>query len=165
MKKIVFAVIMILCSLSAIQAQKKEEKKGDKENLLVKLQEGAKPKIIVDGKVFDFPMELIDQTKVTSMMVVKKQEALKKYNAPDGVILIRTKFSESTDLSNKVSGDKKIGGKNGPKVIIDGKISNQKAVEKLTPNLIEKMEVIKGEKALKKYNAPNGAIIITTKKK
>ena len=164
MKKIVFAVIMILCSLSVLQAQKKEEKKGDKENLLVKLQEGAKPKIIVDGKVFDFPMELIDQTKVASMMVVKKQEALKKYDAPDGVILIKTKFSESIDLSNKVTDENRIGGKNGPKVIIDGKVSNQQAVEKLTPNLIEKMEVIKGENAIKKYNAPNGVIIITTKK-
>ena len=32
------------------------------------------------------------------------------------------------------------------------------------PENIEKMEVVKGEKAVTKYNAPNGVIIITTKK-
>lgn len=166
MKNTVFSVIMILCSLSVIQAQKKEDKKKDKENLLVKLQEGANPKIIVDGKVFDFPMELIDQTKVASMMVVKKQEALKKYDAPDGVILIQTKASKALDFSYvkiRENGDLEEN-KKDPKVIIDGKVVGQEELKKLSPNIIEKVQVIKGKKAIEKYNAPNGVIVITTKK-
>lgn len=166
MKKIVFATIMLLCSLSTVQAQKKEEKKTNKENLLVKLQKGVKPVIYVDGQIFDFPMELIDQSKIASVMVVKKQEALKKYNAPNGVILIQTKEAASINFSDiKLKEDQKVGGKNGPKVIIDGKVSDKKTLDALTPNKIEKMEIFKGEKAIKKYNAPNGVIVITTKKK
>ena len=50
-------------------------------------------------------------------------------------------------------------------VIINGKVSDKKTLDKLNPNDIEKMEVFKGEQAIKKYNSPNGVIIITTKKK
>lgn len=164
MKKIVFVFIIALSSTLITQAQKKEKK--NKDNLLVKLQEGAKPKIIVDGKVFDFPLELIDQSKVASMMVVKGKEAIKKYDAPNGIVIIITKDSDVLSVTSvKIPDDKKIGGKNGPKVIIDGKIADQKTLKSLKPNMIDEMEVIKGKNAIKKYNAPNGVIIITTKKK
>jgi len=54
-----------------------------------------------------------------------------------------------------------------PLFIIDGEESSKDALEKLDPNTIDKMEVLKGDKAVKKYgdNAKGGAIIITTKKK
>lgn len=163
MKKIVFVFMIALSSTLITQAQKKEKK--NKDNLLVKLQEGAKPKIIVDGKVFDFPLELIDQSKVASMLVVKKQEALKKYNAKNGVILIQTKEAANLNFENsKLDKDKKVGGKNGPMVILDGKVTTKEKLDKLSPNMIEKVEVLKDKVALKKYNAPNGVIIITTKK-
>tara|TARA_R110001592_G_scaffold32976_7_gene114878 strand:- start:11166 stop:11381 length:216 start_codon:yes stop_codon:yes gene_type:complete len=71
MKKILFTVLVLLMSILSDKAQEKE----DKENLLVKIQEGAKPLIYVDGKIFDFPLELIDQSKIASIMVVEKQEA------------------------------------------------------------------------------------------
>ena len=165
MKKLLFAIIILFFSISVVQAQEKEEKKDSKEKIFVKLKKGENPTIYVNGKIFDFPMDLIDQSKITSVFVVKKQKALKKYNAPNGVILIRTKEFDATKISDvKLTDDKKIGGKNGPKVIIDGKISNQKAVKELTPDLIEKIDVIKGKEAITKYNAPNGVIIITTKK-
>jgi predicted metallo-beta-lactamase superfamily hydrolase len=162
MKKILFAAIIMLFSITVIQAQKKDKK----ENLLIKLQEGAKPLIYVDGKVFDFPMELIDQSKIASIMVVKKQDAIKKYNAPNGVVLIQTKEAASIKFSDvKLKDNQRIGRKNGPKVIIDGKVSNKKALDKLKPDQIEKMKIIKGKQAIKKYNASNGVILITTKKK
>jgi len=41
---------------------------------------------------------------------------------------------------------------------------NKKELQKLTPDKIEKMEVLKGKEALEKHNALNGVIIITTKK-
>jgi hypothetical protein len=165
MKKLLFPIIIMFFSISQVQAQKIEVKKDLKEKLYVKLKDGVKPIIYVNGKVFDFPMELIDQSKITAVNVVKNEDALKKYNAPNGVVFIQTKEFDSTDISEiKITDDKKIGGKKGPKVIIDGKVSDQKALKKLIPEDIEKMEVVKGEEAIKKYNAPNGVIIITTKK-
>ena len=158
-------MIIMFFSISQVQAQKIEVKKDLKEKLYVKLKDGVKPIIYVNGKVFDFPMELIDQSKITAVNVVKNEAALKKYSAPNGVVFIQTKEFDSTDVSEFIiTDDKKIGGKKGPKVIIDGKVSDQKALKKLIPEDIEKMEVVKGEEAIKKYNAPNGVIIITTKK-
>ena len=163
MKKIVFATMMILCSLSVVQAQ---EEKSDKENLLVKLKEGATPIIYVDGKVFDFPMELIDQTQIESMFVIKGKDAIAKYKAPNGVILIKTKAAKQLDFSFVKAGEhlEEMANKNDPKVIIDGKVADKKTLDTLSPSTIDKVEVIKGEKAIKKHNAPNGVIIITTKK-
>jgi hypothetical protein len=167
MKKLLFPIIILFFSTSLVQAQKTEVKKDSKEKLYVKLKDGVKPIIYVNGKIFDFPMDLIDQSKIVSVFVEKNEEAKKKYNAPNGVILIKTKTFDSTDIAETIitGNDKKVGGINGPKVIIDGKVSGEEALKKLTPDNIEKMEVVKGEKAIKKYNAPNGVIIITTKKR
>ncbi|MFK8060763.1 MAG: hypothetical protein AB8B78_11820 [Polaribacter sp.] len=166
MKKIVFLVIMILCTFSVMQAQKKGDKKKDKEDLLVKVKDGKNPIIYVDGKKFDFPMELIDQSKIASAFILKKEDALKKYNSPNGVIFLTTKASKADGFSNeKFKNDIKIGAKNEPKVIVDGKVTDEKILKKLSPDKIDNIKIIKGEKAIKKYNAPNGVIIITTKKK
>jgi hypothetical protein len=54
-----------------------------------------------------------------------------------------------------------------PLVIIDGKESDSAtALEDLNPSKIDKMEVLKGEKAVEQYGekAKNGVILITTKK-
>ncbi|WP_439133010.1 hypothetical protein [Polaribacter sp.] len=162
MKKILFTIVIILCSFSVVQAQ---DEKSENENLLVQLQDGAKPKIIVDGKVFDFPIELIDQSKIASMFVVKGKEAIKKYDAPNGVILIVTKEADRFKFPKiQLKEDKKLGAKNGPKIIVDGKEVDKKILDKISPNTIEKMEIVKGKKAKDTYNAPNGVIIITTKK-
>ncbi|MGJ8759214.1 MAG: hypothetical protein ACSHXA_01645 [Polaribacter sp.] len=164
MKKVLFIAIIMLLSSTIITAQ--EEKKEGKENIYVKLKEGAKPTIYIDGKVFDFPMDLIDQNKIASVFVVKGEQALKKYNAPNGVILIKTKELEATGVSNLKIEKKNnpISDKNAPMVIVDGKVTDRKTLDTISPNTIKKMEVLKGEKAIEKYNSPNGVIIITTKK-
>jgi hypothetical protein len=164
MKKVLFIAIIALLSSTVITAQ--EEKKEGKENIYVKLKEGVKPTIYIDGKVFDFPMDLIDQNKIASVFVVKGEQALKKYNAPNGVILIKTKELEATGISNlKIEKNKNtITDKNAPMVIVDGKVTDRKTLDTISPNTIKKMEVLKGEKAIEKYNSPNGVIIITTKK-
>lgn len=54
-----------------------------------------------------------------------------------------------------------------PLVIIDGKESDSaSALDQLDPSKIDKMEVLKGEKAIEQYGekAKNGVILITTKK-
>ena len=111
-------------------------------------------------------MDLIDQNKIASVFVVKGEQALKKYNAPNGVILIKTKELEATGISNLKIEKKNntVTDKNAPMVIVDGKVTDRKTLDTISPNTIKKMEVLKGEKAIEKYNSPNGVIIITTKK-
>lgn len=174
MKKIVFITFIMLFSTIIINAQ--EDKK---EKLYVQLKEGAKPTIYVDDKVFDFPLELINQERIASIFVVKGEEAIKKYNAPNGVILIKTKDSdaatttklEATNLKTGattklkiIENGKEVGGKKQPMIIVDGKVTDRKVLDELETYQIKKMQVLKGEEALKLYDAPNGVIIITTKK-
>ena len=162
MKKLLFVAVVLLLPTTTINAQ--EVKKDEEGKIYVKLKDGAKPDIYVDGKKFDFPMELIDQNKIKAVFVIKGEKAKKEYNALNGVILITTKTSKESDVSEiRITGYAK--DKKTPMVIINGKVSNKKILDELKPDEIEKMEVIKGKKAKEKYNAPNGVIIITTKKK
>jgi len=57
-------------------------------------------------------------------------------------------------------------GNENPLIMIDGKESTKEAMEKLNPDSIEKMEVLKGEKVTKDYGekGKDGVIMITTKK-
>lgn len=162
MKKLLFTVFLFMLSFSAVNAQDKEAK----ENIYIKVKDGKKPKVFVDGKKFDFPVELIDQSKIASINVIKGEEAIKKYDAPNGAILITTKASKTMDFTNikiRQNGDLD-DDKPAPMIIIDGKVSNRKSLDGLTPEKIEKMEIFKGEQAMKKYKAKHGVIVITTKK-
>ncbi|WP_178991581.1 hypothetical protein [Winogradskyella schleiferi] len=156
MKKIAFTLTFLaLCSFSIFaQNQNKTE-------LLVKVKEDKKPLIFVDGKKFDFSMDLIDQSTIESVNVIKGEEAEALYNTSNGVILITTNLNDKMSLSVT---DEKSENQKKPIVIIDGEIASQAALEELEPQQIEKVEVLKGEQALEKYNSPNGVIIITTKK-
>jgi hypothetical protein len=153
-------ILVALLSLGNIQAQvKNTEKTSESKNLKFKLKDNANPDIYVDGKKFDFPLSLIDQDKIESGAILSEEEALKKYNAPNGVILITTKKSMSSQNSESLpeNGD--------PLMLIDGKVSSKADVQKLSPENIVSVNVIKGEEGLKKYNAPNGVVLIITKKK
>jgi len=166
MKKLLFTTIVLLFSISLINAQETESKKKVKEKLYVKLKDGAKPDVYVDGKKFDFPIELIDQNKIKAVFVIKGDQAKKEYNSLNGVILITTKTTEKSDVSEiRIRNNDFAKGKKRPMVIINGIVSNKKNLDELKPDQIEKMEVLKGEKAIEKYKSPNGVIIITTKKK
>jgi hypothetical protein len=61
MKKLIITTAAIFLSILLIQAQ--ESKNSQKENLHVELKEGAKPDIYVDGKKFDFSLDLLDKNK------------------------------------------------------------------------------------------------------
>ena len=163
MKKIILIAYVMFLSISLIQAQ--ESKSSKKENLHIELKDGVKPDIYVDGKKFDFPMDLLDINKIESINVLKGDKALKEYNTKNGVIIIVTKKNRvEIDKSKiKVTGYATKEGK-APMVIIDGKKSNQEVLKKLTPDDIKSIEVLKNEQAIKKYNASSGIIIVTTKK-
>ena len=163
MKKLLFVAVVLLLSITTINAQ--EVKKDEEGKIYVKLKGAVKPDIYVDGKKFDFPMELIDQSKIAGVFVIKGKDAIAKYKAPNGVILIKTKTEDGSRVSEVKLKENIDTNKKGPKVIINGKVSDRKTLDELKPDDIEKMEVIKGEQAKEKYNAPNGVIIITTKKR
>lgn len=164
MKKILLTCFLIGITV-IIQAQVvKVDSKNDekKDGLIVKVKDGKQPDVYIDGKKYDSEiLELLDQDKIESISVIKEEQAIKEYNAPNGVILIKTKKEESKIT---LRGDVQISG-DGPKFIIDGEVSDQKTLEKISPDDIHSITVIKDEKAVKEYNAPNGVILITTKKK
>lgn len=177
MKKIISTVLLLLFSITIAYSQtKKPEKEADSDvievskkkddKIYIKVKDGKKPTIFVDGKKFDFSMDLIDQNKIATINILKGEEAKKKYNSPNGVVLITTKASKALDFSYvKIKENGDLGDdKKSPMIIINGKVSDKKHLESLTPDKIEKVEIFKGEKAIKKYNAPNGAVVITTKK-
>lgn len=164
MKKILLTCFLIgITVISQAQVVKVESKNDEKkEGLIVKVKDGKQPDVYIDGKKYDSEiLELIDQDKIESISVIKGEQAIKEYNAPNGVILIKTKKEKSKIT---IRGDEKTVAGN-PKFIIDGVESDQETLKKISPDEIHSINVVKDEKALKEYNAPNGAIIITTKKK
>ncbi len=130
------------------------------ENKMYISSKGEKLLFIIDGKETNEDI-LNDMTpdKIQSINVLKGEAAIKKYGnkGKNGVIEISTKESKII-----------IRDKNGkqPLFILDGKEMKDKSAEDLDPNKIKLMNVLKGEKAIKKYGdkGKNGVIEITTKK-
>lgn len=163
MKKIILITYVLFLSIAIMEAQ--ETKASNKEKLHIALKDGVKPDIYVDGKKFDFPMDLLDVKKIESIKVLKGDLALKKYNTTNGVILIATKKDKiDGDMSTIVSKGDVSKKEKAPLIIINGKKSTQKNLSSLTPDDIKTIEVIKNDAAIKKHNAANGVIIVTTKK-
>ena len=157
MKRIALVLALALCFNLVSFAQKTKD-----QNLYVKVKDGKDPLIIVNGKKFEFSMSLLDQSKIESVKVLKGEEAEALYNTSNGVILITTKVSGKKELF--LEAKEKSKNLDKPMIIIDGKIASEEVLKALDVNQIEKMEVLKGEKALKKHNSPGGVIILTTKK-
>jgi hypothetical protein len=168
MKNLLVTVCIVFFAVSIIQAQETVEIKGKKqkqEKLLVKIKDDANPDIYVDGKKFDFPLELLDADKIESISVIKDEQAIKEYSAPNGVVLITTKKEMEFDNSKiKIRATGSMDGEKAPMIIIDGEVAGKEALEKLSPDDVESISVVKDEQAMEKYNAPNGVVIVTTKK-
>lgn len=157
MKNILIITFLFCFSTSNLLAQEK---------IRMELKDGVKPDVYIDGKKYDYAIfDLLDQTKIESMFVLKDAKAIEKYNAPNGVIIIKTKKAEKqaitidkTKIKIRDADDKE------PMIIIDGKVAEKGTLSKLSPDDIKSIEVVKGDKAKDKYNAPNGVIIVTKKK-
>ncbi|OFX90336.1 MAG: hypothetical protein A2W99_08230 [Bacteroidetes bacterium GWF2_33_16] len=165
MKKIVLTYLLIgltvIVQAQVVSVESKTDEKKDE--LIIKVKDGKQPDIYIDGKKYDSEIfELLDQNKIESVSVIKGEQALKEYNAPNGVILVKTKKEEENTIVINAKGNT---GKGDPKIIIDGEVSDQKKLEKISPDDIHSISVVKDEKARKEYNAPNGVILVTTKKK
>ena len=138
--------------------QEKKEK-----NVLVFSSDKEKPLVYIDGKLSDNDgLESTNPNSIKSVSVLKDKAAIEKYGekGKNGVILITTK-------ENKKSATLFNSDKEEPIIYIDGELSKNEVLKKLDPDSIEKMEVLKGEKAIEEYGekAKNGVILITLKKK
>jgi hypothetical protein len=165
MKNLLLTACILFLSVSTVHAQEAETTKVEKEKqtkISFKIKEHSKADIYVDGKKFDFDIALLDQTKIASVAVIKGAQALKDYNAPNGVLLIETIKSGDSNEASSLFATKNIDEQ--PLVIIDGTVSTQAMLKDLSPADIEHIIIWKGKKAIEKYNAPNGVVDITTKK-
>lgn len=169
MKHIFLTVCIIFLSISVSQAQEtknNKEKNQYQESLHIIVKDNVKPDIYINGKKIDFEIfKLLDAAKIESMDVIKNEKALKEYNAPNGVILIKTK--KETDSSMTIRGSNSINTyktSGSPKIIIDGKESSKENLEKLSPDDIDNIKIIKGKEAMEKYNSEPGVIIVKSNK-
>jgi TonB-dependent SusC/RagA subfamily outer membrane receptor len=132
---------------------------------------GTEPLYILDGKVITnsdlngkFNPEDID-----NISVLKDESATKIYGdkAKNGVVVITTKKEVVRQIEN-VLVEKRITDDAlwYALWIVDGKEKDKDQVQKLSPDAIESMNVLKGEEATKKYGdkGKKGVIEITTKK-
>lgn len=156
MRNLIFTVSLVCLSLFTGQAQGSIDASND---LQIMLKEGKTPDIYIDGRKYDYAIfELLDMDKIESVNVIKDEQALKEYNAPDGVILVRTKskVNKENDTQNSGISEQVV-------VFIDGKKSDRDALSKLSPDEIESINVLKGPEAINLYNSSAGAIVVTTK--
>lgn len=155
MKRILIAAVVFCISVPHMLAQS---------NLKFETKKDKNPIVYIDGKEYDNAIvELLDQSKIESVNVIKGEKALEEYNAPNGVIFIKTKSaSQQNVLVDKAVNT--LDSQMDPVIIIDGKVSNKEILSKLSPDNIESMNVLKGQEAINQYEAPNGVIIVKTKK-
>ncbi|WP_339904895.1 TonB-dependent receptor plug domain-containing protein [uncultured Cyclobacterium sp.] len=160
MKQLLLILCIALVPFSSILAQESNE--NIQKKLEITISENDNPDVYIDGKKYDHAIvELLDKEKIATISVLKDEKALERYNAPNGVILIETKAKKEDQVKIRY----KDGNNNEahPLIIIDGIKAEKGDMEKLDPIDIASVEVLKGENAMKKHNAPNGVVIITTK--
>ena len=119
------------------------------------------PLIILDGKeINQEDMDAIDPNSIEKVEVIKDEKATKLHGnkGKDGVILITSK-NDSSKYTVKLTGE--------ALYKIDGKEVKKADVDKLNPDDIKSINVLKDESAIKKYGdkAKHGVVEITTKKK
>ncbi|WP_320019293.1 M56 family metallopeptidase [Labilibaculum manganireducens] len=174
------ASISVLKDDSTIKLYGKEAKNGvilitsksnDPKNAsAVKLNSGNTenpPLYILDGnKISSEAATRVHPNDIESINVLKDKEAVKKYgeSAKNGAIEIASK---SPDSKNKPVIKIKGASISNPIYIVDGKKVSAKKANKINPDDIESINVLKGENAIEKYGekAKNGVVIITSKVK
>ena len=135
------------------------------DQLRLEVKEDLKPDIYIDGKKYGYEIfDLLDQSKIESVNIMKGEQAMKEYNAPHGVVIIKSKKAAQQMLSIDDKEVKIIDNDKEPVIVINGTISTRESLSKLSPDDVESVEVLKGEKAMDQYNARNGVILVKTKK-
>ena len=137
--------------------------KTDSAKIVIKTEGGKEPIFIVDGKeLTKKEFEDIHPEHVESVSVFKGKKANTIYGTKgkNGVVVITKKEDKNIiiDLDNNDS--------EKPLIIVDGEESKED-LEKIDPDNIKSINVLKGDNAIEKYGdkAKDGVIEITTKKK
>ena len=132
------------------------------------LKESTKPLFVIDGVVIpEGRANNIDPNDIKEITVLKKEEDVKEYGeaGKNGVILISTKNGNFKLPKVVIDSDLKDVEKTKPLIVINGKITTDKVVSDIDPDIVSEVQVYKGEAALSKYGDKgiNGVVEITTK--
>ena len=125
---------------------------------------------IIDGKEANTKTVGALPTDIQSISLLKDQSAIDKYGnkGENGVIEITIKGDKAEKLKEVNSHTIQIlPFPKGPLYIVDGHEMTQEEVNKIDPQTIESMEVLKGEAAKEEYGVKgnNGVTILTLEKK
>ena len=128
------------------------------------------PLYIYDGKEIK-KGDVKDANDIESMTVIKGKEAVDKYGerGKDGVIVIISK-NAPLEITSKPKSEIRLNSKGlgilDPIYVLDGVEISKSDMEKVDSDSIEKMSVLKGDKAIDKYGdkAKNGVVEIFSKK-
>lgn len=136
---------------------------GDTTNVIVFIDGIEKDKEVI---------KQIDSKDISEVRVLRGEKAMEQYGgrAKDGVIVITTKKSDREgEMSTKTverivvkTSDKGV----KPLYVIDGNLQSEEGLSSIDPKSIEKIDVLKGEAAIKLYGdkGKNGVVMITLKK-
>ena len=180
-------------SVNILKDENEIKKYGDRGKagvIDITLKTNNQPLYIVDGKTTNLlSMNKFSHDSIESIDVLKGESAKAAYGekGKNGVILIRTKKVESTtpnspnDLKVTGSGNDQIANKPNtginissaetlgiepkPLLVVDGIIAENQNIDKIDPETIESVNVIKNEVSTNKYGekGKNGVVEITLK--
>ena len=120
--------------------------------------------IIVDEKEMPagFDVNSIKPEQIATINVLKNESAVVRFGekGKNGVIEIRTKEPSSVKTTLKTTTNTST-----PLTVVNGKILSNEEIKNINPQHILKIEVLKGEAAIKLYGEAgrDGVVIITTK--
>lgn len=136
-----------------------------KQKVIEELSDDAKRAIfMVDGTQTNYDkVQVIDPQEIDNVSVLKGDAATSVYGteAKDGVVIITTKNN-----GHSSSTERRIGVSDGnPLILMNGVAITKEEMDKINPDDIESVNVLKGEQATRLYGekGKNGVVIITPK--
>lgn len=136
-----------------------------KQKVIEELSDDAKRAIfMVDGTRMNYDkVQVIDPQEIDNVSVLKGDAATSVYGteAKDGVVIITTKNN-----GHSSSTERRMGVSDGnPLILMNGVAITKEEMDKINPDDIESVNVLKGEQATRLYGekGKNGVVIITPK--
>jgi len=126
------------------------------------IKSNVRPLFVIDGEVMpkSFKLGEIDPIEIYSMEVIKGTKAIDRYGEAgrDGAVLLTLK-------SKVVKENIKVRSSDDPLYVVDGEILSGSEINKVSPDSIKSISVLKGENATALYGdgGRNGVVLITSK--
>lgn len=161
MKKIV-CFISLICGMFGIAQETTSE--IQLKNIVEENSTSVKPLVFIDGEEADLQaLHKLDESQIESITLLKGVEATALFGSRGkvGVILVKSKENVKKII--------KCGCRHhtqpSPLYIVDGKEFTTEELNKIIPERIDGIEILKGEEAVKKYGekAKGGVIIVKLK--